>query len=88
MIDRFKHARDSVSDPARSAIPVDPNDGIEFAEIPKALFVGTGGDVHLRCVADAAPVLFRNVPDGSILPIRAAELLATGTTAGDIVALS
>lgn len=87
-MDRFDSFRDSVSAPARSAAPVEPADGQLLPIVPKALFVGSGGDVNLRCIGDNAPVLFRNVASGSLLPIRATEVLATGTTAADLVALS
>ena len=86
-MDQFQRLADSVSDPARSALDVTPADGVALSTIPKALFVGSAGNVHLRCVDDTEPVLFRNLPSGSILPVRAAEILATGTTAANLVLL-
>lgn len=86
-MDRFHTSSDSVSHPARSLQHVDLASSQPLPVIPKALFVGTGGDVRLRCVDDGEPVICRNVPDGSILPVRAAQLYADGTTASDIVAL-
>jgi hypothetical protein len=38
-------------------------------------------------MASGQPAVFRNVPAGAILPIRARRILSDGTTAGDIVAL-
>ncbi|AKH42791.1 hypothetical protein FHS61_000564 [Altererythrobacter atlanticus] len=86
-MDEFQYLRDSVSDPARSAAPVTPDDGQDMPVVAKALFIGTGGDICLRCVDDGADVLFRNLSGGSILPVRAQAVRATGTTASDIVAL-
>jgi hypothetical protein len=86
-MDRFDHFGDSVSDPARQAAPVTPSNDQPLARIPKALFVGTGGDIRLRCTDDDAPVLFRNIPSGSILPVRAGHILMDGTSATDLVGL-
>lgn len=86
-MDRFENFGDSVSDPARQAAPIIPSDEQPLERIPKALFIGTGGDIRLRCTDDDAPVLFRNIPSGSILPVRAAQVLANGTNATDLVGL-
>lgn len=37
--------------------------------------------------AGAAGVTFRNLPSGSLLPVRARRVLATGTTAADMLVL-
>lgn len=87
MADQFSAHGDSVSAPATRAAAVAPHDVNALAAIPKALFVGTGGNLTLRGVGGGADVLFRNVPDGSVLPFRAQFVRATGTTAADIVAL-
>lgn len=86
-MDRFHRTADSVSDPARTARPVFPTDGAILPSVPKALFVGSAGNVHLRCIDDTDPVLFRNLPAGAILPVRVVEILASGTTASDLVVL-
>lgn len=52
-----------------------------------ALFVGTGGNVSVKANASATAVVFKNVPSGAILPISAWIVMATGTTATDIVAI-
>jgi hypothetical protein len=54
------------------------------------LYVGTGGSVKVlmagkREVGDA--IIFANVPDGSFLPVTVDYVLATGTTASDIISL-
>ena len=62
------------------------------------LYIGTGGDVKviLAGVTGASgsglptageAVTFKNVPDGSFLPVIVDYVLSTGTTASDIVAL-
>ena len=62
-----------------------------------ALYIGTGGDVKV-ILADVNPVnggdptaadgiVFKNIPDGSFLPVICDYLLLTGTTATDIVTI-
>ena len=87
MADPFSGAVDSVSAPATRAVAVAPHDVNALADIPKALFVGTGGTLVMRGVNGAADSVWKNVPDGSVLPFRAQFIRATGTTAADILAL-
>lgn len=70
---------------ARTFSPVTPAD----TDLPggecSALYVGTGGDVS--CLDSlSATVVFKNVPSGSVLPVRTVQVKAA-TTATDIVAL-
>lgn len=67
-----------------SAEAVTPVDGTNLTN-PGTLFVGTGGDLNVILVEDTAPVLFRNVADGSFFPLQVIQVLATSTTASDIV---
>jgi hypothetical protein len=87
MADAFAGAADAVFAPATRGVAVVPHDGNPLADIPKALFVGVGGDLVARGVNDNADVTFRNLGAGSVLPFRARFVRATGTTAGSIVAL-
>lgn len=87
MGDKFSSLADSVSAPATRGLAVVAHDANALPEVPKALFVGTGGHLVLRGVGGGADVTFRNVPDGAVLPFRAEFVRATGTTAADIVAL-
>jgi hypothetical protein len=87
MADRFSGVADSLGAPARRAAAVVPHDDHALAEVPKALFVGTGGHIAMRGVGGDADQLWKNVRNGSILPFRAQFIRATGTTASDILAL-
>lgn len=87
MADPFSGTLDSVSSPATRAVAVVPHDSNPLADIPKALYIGTAGNVVLRGAGGGADALFKNVANGSILPLRAEYVRATGTTATDIVAL-
>ena len=87
MADAFSNSADAVSAPATRAVAVTPHDANPLDDVPKALFVGTGGNVTLRGSGGGVDVLFRNVAAGSVLPFRALYVRATGTTAADIVAV-
>jgi nitrogen fixation protein len=54
-----------------------------------ALYVGTGGDITVT-MASGQSVTFKNVPDGTFLPIAASKVTAVANSAvvGDIIALS
>ena len=87
MADQFSTRADSAEAPARRSAAVSPSDIQPLAEVPKALFVGTGGNLVMRGVGDTADQLWKNVADGSVLPFRPLFVRAAGTTAADILAL-
>jgi hypothetical protein len=84
----FEYSADSVSSPARNCIAVVPSDAVELTVVTKALYVGTGGNVVVRSLDGVIDITFANVPTGTILPIRARAVRATGTTASQIVGLA
>lgn len=86
-MDSFSSHADQVSAPATRALPVIPDDEDVLPALPKALYVGRGGTIVMRGPRDEADRVWANVADGAILPFRAARVLATGTSAGDILAL-
>ncbi|SPH24104.1 hypothetical protein DEA8626_03153 [Defluviimonas aquaemixtae] len=85
-MDKFSDYPTSLTAPARDAAPVAPDDALDLPVLPRALYIGQSGDVSLR-LAGGQTVLFSGVPGGTVLPIRAAGVDATGTTATGIVAL-
>ena len=87
MADPFANTADQLTAPATRAVPVTPDDAAPLADPPKALFVGTGGTLVLRGIADGADAVWKNVASGGIVPLRARFVRATGTTATDILAL-
>jgi len=86
MADQFFGTLDSVQSPATRAVAVVPHDVTALADVPKAIFVGTGGTIVMRG-ATGGDAVFKNVAGGTILPFRAHFVRATGTTAADILAL-
>ncbi|TIX48980.1 spike base protein, RCAP_Rcc01079 family [Alteraurantiacibacter aquimixticola] len=86
--DPFANYKDSPIAPSTNCFAVQPSDDEGLPVPTKALYVGQAGDVMLLALRSASPVLFANVPAGTILDVRAQAVHATGTTASDIVGLA
>ncbi len=86
MPDSFTANQFNVS-PATNAELVSPSDSVNLPlGVSRALYVGTGGDINV--ITDGGQtVLFSNVPDGSILPIRVSRVKFSSTTASGIISL-
>lgn len=82
------------SEPSPTYIPITPTDhtlpvplsGTTFGAC-LAVWVGTGGNVSLDDLNGHTSVVFMNVPSGTMLPLQAKSINATGTTAGSIIAI-
>lgn len=83
--DPFRSNSDSPNAPAADAFAIVPSDALELPQVTKAIYVGTAGHITLRPLRASADVVYRNVPAGSYLMIRASHVRATGTTAADLV---
>jgi hypothetical protein len=70
--------------PARGAFSITPADGTDLAIYPKALYVGTAGDVKVD-MRDGTTVTFTGAI--GVLPIRVKRVYSTGTTATNILGL-
>lgn len=73
-----------LTSPWEHAFPITPSDSAELADIPRALYIGTGGDLHVTMMG-GEEVTFTALPAGSLAPIRVVKVFATGTTADDIL---
>ena len=78
---------DNHTRPAEYAAAVTTSDATVLSPVPRALYIGVGGDVVVTMAADGTDVTFANVPTGTKLPVRVSKVKATGTTASSIVAL-
>lgn len=63
---------------------VTKSDSTVFDE-ESSIYVGTGGDIALVLVGDSTVVVYKNIPDGSLLPYNVKKVMSTDTTASDIV---
>lgn len=81
--------------PAQRAVAITPSDSVDIVFTPalqaslsvRALFVGGAGNVAV-ITSGGDTVTFTGVAAGSILPVRCARVLLSGTTATAIVALA
>ncbi len=73
---------------ARHAQAVTPSDTVDLNKVTSAIYVGVTGDVALILAndPDVAPVVFKACPVG-LMQVQARRVMATGTTATNIVAL-
>ena len=63
---------------------VTKSDSTVFDE-ESSIYVGTGGDIALVLVGDSTVVVYKNVADGTWMPVLADRVMSTDTTASDIV---
>ena len=67
--------------------PVTPSDTVNLPlGIATCLFIGVGGDVVIFSPNTSVGVLHKNVGAGTVMLTQATRVLATGTTATNIVA--
>jgi len=86
MTDRFEGYSSGLSAPAAHGFAITPHDSNDLSEVTRAVYVGTAGDLAL-VLASGAAVSFANVAGGTLLPVRAKQIKATGTSAGALVGL-
>jgi len=72
------------SDPVKNAESVTPSDTTTFTSITHGIYVGGAGDLAVTTVKGNV-VTFKSVPVGLIIPVQASKVMATNTTATDIV---
>jgi hypothetical protein len=69
---------------AHGAVAVTASDATIFP-VTRALYIGTAGDVAVR-MADGMTITFTSVASG-VFPVQVDQVLSTGTTASNIIAL-
>ncbi|MCD7059664.1 spike base protein, RCAP_Rcc01079 family [Pelagibacterium xiamenense] len=76
----------SMSGPAGDVFTITPDDAVDLAQTTRAIYVGVTGDLAV-VAASGAQATFAGVPGGTVLPLRVARVLASGTSAGSLVGL-
>lgn len=72
--------------PAVESADVTPSDSTTY-KATRGIWVGVTGNLNVQFYKDSGPRLLVGVQAGSLLPISVTQVLATATTATDIVAL-
>jgi hypothetical protein len=86
MLDRYEGAAAGGNSPAYAGFSITPNDSTDLAEVTRALYIGGSGAVRV-VMASGQTVTFAVVAASMVLPIRVRRVLATGTTATNLVGL-
>lgn len=86
--DSFRGFTPTPAGPFRRAVVPAKSDTEDLPNVTCALYVGDDGkDVRVILQNDASAVTFSAVRAGTLLPVRARRVLATGTTSTALVAL-
>ena len=72
--------------PLVDGFDIAPADFNDVLNTTRAIWVGTCGDLAV-VFPDGTGVTLKNVPTGTLLPVRAMRVNATGTTATNLVGL-
>lgn len=83
MNDTFANHASGLESPANQVFLITPDDASDLIIKPRSLYVGGTGDVNVRM--QGIDVTFQNV--SGILPIRPERVLATSTSATNIIGL-
>lgn len=84
--DPFQNHSVGLQAPLTAAFDIIPADGTDLAVLPRAVLVGSGGDLAVQ-FPDGGSVVLRDLAPGTLYPLRVMRVLATGTTAAQIVGL-
>lgn len=85
--DNFPGAGLGNIDAARKCYAITPSDSVELPFIPRGIYVGGAGNIAVKLLDDDNAVTLVGCLAGSILPIRPKNVMATNTTATNLVAL-
>ena len=86
MADSFDAYTSGLESPASRAASITPNDSTDLTNATRGIYIGGAGDISLITVGGDT-VTLSGVLAGTILPVRAARVRATSTTATNLVAL-
>jgi hypothetical protein len=86
MTDPFKSYARSLTAPPEHGAAIVPDDAAGLSHVTWAIYVGGGGDLALRLLGGEA-ITLADVPAGTLIPLRAIQVFAAGTTATALVGL-
>lgn len=76
----------SYFDPGDRLVAVTPSDTTDLTGA-RGIYVGGAGNLALVAINDSAAVTFVAVPVGTVIPARVSRVMATNTTATNLVAI-
>lgn len=81
--DPFSTQNSGVTGPITEVFAITADDEADLAALPRAIYVGTAGDVKIT-TPGGTEIVLNNLAAGIWHPLRPARIHATGTTAADI----
>jgi hypothetical protein len=85
--DPFFGRKDDLAIGMYNGLAVTPADGVLLPTTTRMIWVGGAGNLSVLLAGDNEPVTLDGVPAGTMLPLRVHRVMATNTTATNIVAL-
>jgi len=85
--DDFGFHNPNPAGPASKATAIVPNNAAPLDFATRGIYVGGGGDLRVEMQDGGPPVTFVGLSAGLVLPVRVAQVFATGTTATNLVGL-
>ncbi|WP_404404943.1 hypothetical protein [Pelagibacterium halotolerans] len=76
----------STNGPAGDIFSITPDDAADLTQTIRGIYVGATGDLSV-VAASGAQAVFVGVPGGTVLPVSVSRVMATGTTASNLVGL-
>jgi hypothetical protein len=86
-MDKFKNHLKTIDSVCENAFVIVPNDDNDLPNASRSIYVGSGGNLKVLLVNSNAPIVLKNVQDGSVLPLRIKKVFAIDTSADDLIAL-
>lgn len=84
--DSFNDFQSSLSSPVEGGFDVVPADGVDLAQVTRAVMVTTSGDLAVT-LKSGDEIVLPGLTAGVIYPVRVSRIAATGTTAAGIKGL-
>lgn len=85
-IDTHKGQQELLSSPCDNGAAITPNNNTDLTYVSRAIWVGGAGSVNV-VLAGGQTVLFTGILAGTLLPLRVTRVLASSTSATNLVAI-
>ena len=86
MSEKYQGRADDIGAPARGGFAITTSDSADLLAETRAIYIGSAGDLA-AVLTSGDEVSFVGLGGGTVLPVRARRVKATGTSAGYLVGL-
>lgn len=86
MTEKYQGRAEDIAAPARRGFAIVATDASDLVAETRAIYVGSAGDLA-AVLSSGDEVTFTGLGGGTLLPVRAKRVKATGTSAGQLVGL-